>query len=178
MGSGENIVKTQRTRIDEIALSDAEFVLELTQSEGWRRFIGDNGFSSVAEAETYLREGFLKSYQVHGFGYYLVSDLVGHKMGIAGFLKKKYLKFPDFGFAFLPQYQGQGFALEAAQAAFDYGVRRFMLDAVDAVTVAENTASIQLLEKLGFVEIGDVQMPEREDSNRVAESLQLYRWQA
>ena len=170
------IGQTERTIVDTICLQDAEFVLALTQSKGWVEYIGNNRFTTLAEAETYLKDGFLKSYEVHGFGYYLVSDKLGNKMGIVGFLKKKYLKNPDFGFAFLPEYQGMGFAAEAAQAAFAYGVNAFQLHAVDAVTVPQNTPSIKLLEKLGFKRIGEVQMPERENSNRVAEALQLYRW--
>ncbi|NND81435.1 MAG: GNAT family N-acetyltransferase [Gammaproteobacteria bacterium] len=178
MEPGAHLTETARTRIRAVTLSDADFILRLTQSDGWRRYIGDNKFTTTADAEKYIEEGFLKSYVVHGFGYYIVSDLAGNPMGIVGFLKKKYLNNPDFGFAFLPECHGHGYAMEAGLATFDYGVRRFMLSAVDAVTVPENRASIKLLEKLGFELVGDVKLPARDSSNRAAESLDLYRWLA
>ncbi len=171
-----HIATTQRTAVNTLSIDDAPFILELTQTDGWMRFIGDNGFTSVAEAENYISDGFLKTYLVHGFGYYLVSDTQGKPIGIAGFLKKNYLQNPDFGFAFMPEYHGRGYAHEACQAVLDYGVEFFGFEHLDAVTLPINKPSIGLLEKLGFSEAGETDVPSKAGDPRPAERVSLYRW--
>ena len=54
----------------------------------------------------------------------------------------------------------------------DYGVREFGFDVLDAVTMAENTRSIRLLEKLGFSRIESLAPTDGSD-----DPLELYRWQ-
>lgn len=170
------IATTERTTVNTLSIDDAPFILALTQTEGWMRFIGDNGFTSVTEAEDYISEGFLKTYLVHGFGYYLVSETDGKPIGIAGFLKKNYLQNPDFGFAFMPEYHGLGYAMEACQAVLDYGVGFFAFEHLDAVTLPINKPSIALLEKLGFAEAGETDVPSKAGEARSAERVSLYRW--
>ena len=57
---------------------------------------------------------------------------------------------PDFGFAFLPEYTGQGYALEMAVAAMAYAEEVLKLEKLVAITLPANRRSIQLLIKLGF----------------------------
>ena len=169
------ITSTQRTSVEMLGIDDAEFVLRLTQSEGWKRYIGDNNFKQVQEAEKYIQDGFLKTYLVHGFGYYLVRLLNGAPIGIAGFLKKNYLVNPDFGFAYMPEYHKQGLALESCRAIMDYGVQQYGFEQLDAVTMPANVASISLLQKLDFNAAGEVDVPPSGEQG-TAERVSLYRW--
>ena len=162
--------------MDTLSIDDAPFILALTQTEGWIRYIGDNAFTSVEEVEKYISEGFLKTYLVHGFGYYLIRTTGGKPIGIAGFLKKHYLQNPDFGFAFMPEYHGRGYATEACRAVLNYGVETFEFEKLDAVTLPINKASIALLENLGFVEQGVTSVPPKAGDSRQAEQVSLYRW--
>ena len=76
----------------------------------------------------------------------------GVVIGKAGFWKV-----PEVGFLFHPSVWGQGIAAEALRAviAFGFDVRR--LDRITADVDPDNSASLRLLAKLGFVETGRAQ---------------------
>lgn len=165
--------ETERTIIEKITQNDAPFILELVNSPDWVRFIGDRNVANVDDARNYLRNGFLQSYADNGFGYYvarLKPNLL--PIGIGGFLKKPSLENPDFGFALLPNYIGQGLALEYSRAILDYGIRNFCFCVLDAVTTPDNIRSIRLLEKLGFKEHGIAK------SGTGEHELRLFRWRS
>jgi len=56
----------------------------------------------------------------------------------------------DIGFAFLPQFEKQGFAFESASAMMKYGRKTLNLNRVLAITTKDNESSGRLLAKLGF----------------------------
>ncbi len=145
-----SLIRTQRTIVDLITLEDAPFFVTLLNTPGWLRFIGDRGVACVDDAERYLENGILKSQCDNGFSYYLVKTLDLKPFAISGFLKKPHLENPDFGFAQLPEYDGQGLAVEYSQAIIEYGVQTFGLMDMDAEVSPGNERSINLLKKLGF----------------------------
>lgn len=145
------ILDTTRLRLRELTLDDASFIVELLNTPGWLRFIGDRNVRTTEQAIAYLKEGPLKSYNENGFGLYLAEtkDPVV-SVGICGLLKRDTLEHPDIGFAFLPQYEGKGFALEAAQATLRYAEEKLQISKVAAITKAENEKSIRLLQHIGL----------------------------
>ena len=60
----------------------------------------------------------------------------------------------EIGFSFDPDFQGQGFAFEAASAVLEYAFLTLKLHRLHATTDPRNTASRRLLEKLGFRQEG------------------------
>jgi RimJ/RimL family protein N-acetyltransferase len=56
----------------------------------------------------------------------------------------------DIGYAFLPEFWGLGFALEAAEFTMRHAAGKFGLQRVIAVVSQGNNASIRVLEKLGM----------------------------
>lgn len=145
------ILHTARMRLRKFTPDDADFIIELLNAPGWLRFIGDRNVRSVSQAITYLKEGPMKSYNDHGFGLYLVErkDPVA-AIGMCGLLKRDSLEHPDIGFAFLPQYTGNGYAVEAAQATLLYAKEQLKIPTVAAITKADNQKSIRLLENIGL----------------------------
>lgn len=134
-----------------MAHDDAPFVLELVNTEGWLRFIGDRGVRNVADATRYLENGSIASHARHGFGGYHVarrSDLA--PLGTCTLLQREHLDDVDLGFAFLPQFSGQGYALEATSAVIAHARGDLRLPRLCGITQPENTKSIRLLEKLEF----------------------------
>ena len=145
------VAETERLQLCQLALSDAPFVLELVNDPSWIRFIGDRGIRTLAQAEAYLREGPMASYAEHGFGLYLVRRTVdGMRLGICGLIKRPSLPHVDIGFAFLPQFTGQGYAFEAATAVLHHARHDLNLTTIVAITAPNNHRSIKLLEKLGL----------------------------
>ncbi len=165
-------ITTARTTITPITLEDAAFFVELMNSPGWIKYIGQRDIKDTDSAGAYIDRNLLQSKRENGFGYYLVRQRQGNApMGICGFLKKPDLAFPDFGFAFLPQYGGQGMAEESCRRVFEHDVETFDFKVLDAVTRHDNVRSIRLLEKLQF------NYQEALTDEPVQEALCLYRWQ-
>lgn len=131
-------------------------MFELMTSPGYLRFVGDRGVNSVADAERYIAEYFLKSTKINGFGFFVARNNSSESMGVVGFLKKDYLRNPDIGFAFLPQYSGQGLAYEVCQTVLPHAQSNWIAGDIDAITDQENTASHRLLSKLHFKYLRDI----------------------
>ena len=56
----------------------------------------------------------------------------------------------DIGFALLPQFAGQGYALEAARATLEHARDTLKLSRLAGITTPENLRSIRILETLGL----------------------------
>lgn len=63
-------------------------------------------------------------------------------------------RLPEIGFILHPDYWRRGLAREAVTAVLDRLFARFSIDAVTADVDPRNTASLRLLENLGFEETG------------------------
>lgn len=145
------ILETQRLVLREFTPADAAFVLELLNDPGWIRFIGDKGVRTLDEARAYIGRVPMASYERHGFGLYLVAlAQSGVPIGMCGLIKRDTLEDVDIGFAFLPQYCGQGYAYEAACATLAHGKTTLGLARIVAITSPDNHSSIRLLEKIGL----------------------------
>lgn len=144
------IATTSRLLLEKLTIPDAPFIFKLMNEPGWIKFIGNRGVRNVEDAENYIVNGPLTSYRDHGFGLYKVSLLDGTPIGMSGLLQRSYLQHPDIGFAFLAQFTGKGYALEAATATMDYARETLKEGTIMATTLPENEKSIRLLEKLGL----------------------------
>jgi len=137
--------------LDELSADDAGFVLELLNTPGFLRFIGDRGVRDHTGAEAYIANGPLASYARHGFGLWRVRlAATGEAIGICGLLKRDSLPDPDIGYAYLPRHEGRGYAREAARACLAHGLVTRALPRVLAIVNHDNERSIRLLEGLGM----------------------------
>lgn len=57
------ILETRRLLITELSVSDAPFIFKLMNDEEWKRFIGDRNIHSLKDAENYLRDRLIPSYE-------------------------------------------------------------------------------------------------------------------
>lgn len=83
----------------------------------------------------------------------------GQAIGICGILKRAGLDLPDLGFAFLPAFEGQGFAREAATATLEFAENQLGIHELLAITTEANLRSQRLLQATGFVHNGEVILP-------------------
>jgi ribosomal-protein-alanine N-acetyltransferase len=58
----------------------------------------------------------------------------------------------EIGYLLHPDFQGKGMMSEAVSAVLDYGFNTLGLHSVEAVIHPQNTASVHLMEKFGFVQ--------------------------
>lgn len=146
-------LETDRLIISKFSETDASFVLEITNSPGWLKYIGDRNIHSIEDGEYYLENGPIASYETHGFGLYRVSLKNSNiPIGICGLKKRLELDHPDLGFAFLPEYHGFGYAYESSIAILSWARKTLAIKTILAITLAENHRSQSLLHKLGFKE--------------------------
>jgi RimJ/RimL family protein N-acetyltransferase len=145
------VLSTRRLGLRQLGAGDAPFMLELLNDPSFIANIGDRGVRSVADAARYVQDRMIPSYAQNGFGLYVVElGATGAAIGICGLVKRDYLDDPDIGFAFLPAFLGQGYALESAAAVRAHTFEVLGLPRLLAITSAHNTRSIHLLEKIGL----------------------------
>jgi len=144
-------LETTRLSLLRFEFDDAPFVVELLNQPSFLKNIGDRGVRNVDDARRYLREGPMAMYEQHGFGLWRASRRAdGAFVGMCGLLKRDILPDVDVGYAFLPEYWGQGYAFEAASATVELGARKFGLKRIIGVVSDHNAASIRVLEKTGM----------------------------
>ncbi len=126
-------------------------MLQIWNSPGFRRFVGDRGIRNLEAARQSLSRGILNQYARCGFGPYRVALRDGTPIGIAGlFVRDELDGVPDLGYALLPNWTGEGYAFEAATAVLDDADDRLGLPLLYAIVSPDNSASIRLLEKVGM----------------------------
>ena len=142
---------TPRLRLDPLQDDDAHFIWTLLNDPGFKRWIGDRGVRTPADAPAYLRKGPWATYDAHGFGLMRVALREGGEpVGMCGLLRRDWLPQPDIGFSFLQRHCSQGYGREAAAAVLRDGEERLGVREVGAIVAPDNAASIGLLQRLGF----------------------------
>ncbi|MCB0383646.1 MAG: GNAT family N-acetyltransferase [Psychroserpens sp.] len=146
------IAETNRLLLSKITVEDAPFLLELMNTPGWIKYIGDRNIKTVKQAETYIENNQLKCYETHGFGYYKIQVKAENlkTIGTSGLLKRDNLDHVDIGFSFIPNYHGKGYGFEAASEIINLAKTKFNIKTLCAITLPINQPSIHLLEKLGL----------------------------
>lgn len=155
LAPGTLVAETPRLRLRAMAddsADDAALMLTLLNEPSFIQHIADRGVRTLDQASDYLRRGALRSYAEHGLGMYAIErkdtrELIGN----AGLVRREGLDGPDIGYALLPAHVGQGFAEEAARAVMVDAKDRLQVRRLLAIVNPDNTASIRLLRKLGFV---------------------------
>ncbi len=160
-----NHLETERLMIRPISTSDHDFILELTNTDGWLAFIGDRNIKNSKDAENYIQ----KILQNENYFYnVLMLKPSNQAIGIITFLKRDTQQYPDFGFALLPSYEKQGFAYEASTAYLDHLKNANSDLTIIGITKPENVKSINLLTKLGFIfDLNQI--------NELGETLSVYK---
>jgi len=163
------VIQTARLNLRWLTDSDAEFILDLLNQASWLEFIGDRGVRNLDDARAYINNGPLAMIKQHGFGLYL-TEIKSNKtpIGLCGLLKRETLEDVDIGFAFHPDFWGQGYAKEAASACIDYACGPLGLQRLVAITLPTNQAAIALLKAIGMQYENEISLG---DSDEV---LQLY----
>jgi RimJ/RimL family protein N-acetyltransferase len=145
------ILETERLVLRLLTVDDAPFIFKLLNEPSWLRFIGDRGVRTCEDARNYLVKGPLAMYQRLGFGLNLATlKDSGMPLGVCGLIKRDTLPDVDIGFAFLPEFWGRGYALEAARAVLEQGKVCFGTKRIVAIASPDNSSSIKLLAKIGF----------------------------
>jgi [ribosomal protein S5]-alanine N-acetyltransferase len=145
----KQILETNRLILRELDIGDSKSFYELNQNPNVVKYTGDKAFASVAEAQLFLEN--YKDYQINGFGRWaVINKSNGEFLGWCGLKYVKAINETDIGFRFFEEYWNNGFATESAKSCLNYGFEKLNLKTIVGRVMAENLASIKILEKLGL----------------------------
>ncbi|RWU11620.1 N-acetyltransferase [Pseudidiomarina gelatinasegens] len=161
-------LKSDKIVLQKVSLNDVSFLLELLNDPDFITNIGDRGVRTKEQTQAYLEKGVLNQPDYLGLWAIRAAD-DGYPMGVISVLKRDFLEHIDLGYALLRNARGQGVARCAAFLMLSYLTGKKGVGIVDAIVNPNNQASINLLLKLNFVDIGYVLNPEHE-------RLKLYRY--
>lgn len=143
------VFSTQRLILKRFSPKDAQGFYELNLDPEVLRYTGDVPFSSVAEAEAFIRS--YDHYERDGFGRWSVflKD-TGEYIGFCGLNYSMKKREVDVGFRFLRKHWGKGYATEAARGSLLHGFQVYGLERIVARARVDNPASQRVIQKLGM----------------------------
>lgn len=145
------VLESERLYLEEFTINDASFFHELVNDPDWIKYIGDRNIKSIKDAEDYLTNKIIPSYQEFGFGFYIVRIKESKlPIGMCGLIKRQWMNYVDIGYAFLSEFRGKGYAIESSFATKKYAKEQLGIHQLAAITDVNNERSGNLLKKLGF----------------------------
>ena len=124
------------------------------------KFVGDRAINSIQDAEKYIQTKMLPQLNTLGYSSYsIITKADGVKIGTCGLYNRDGVDGIDIGFGLLPQYEGLGYAYEAAHRLMKAAFEAFEIKEIKAITSKENLSSQRLLEKLGLEKLGTTKLP-------------------
>lgn len=145
-----HILDTARLRLRTLTLDDAAIYLQVLNTPLFINWIGDRQIRTEAQAREALAVGPLTMQSMRGFSLYLVERKDdGAAIGMCGLIKRETLHDVDLGYAYLPEFAGQGYASEAAAGVLAHA-RSLGLKRVVAITSPGNAASDAVLRRVGM----------------------------
>ena len=154
-------LESERLQLRPTDQQDAAFIRELLNTPTFLHFIGDRKVRTLAEAETYIEERISGQMRRLGYSNYtIIRKADGAKLGTCGLYARPGVPGIDIGYALLPDFEGKGYASEAAAKMLDTAFRVFHLPVVQAYTTRANTASQRVLKKIGLRQAGLEYLPD------------------
>jgi len=145
-------------------LDDADFILELVNTPKWLQHIGKRDVNNLEDARLYLEQKVIPNYHTQGFGFYIMETISDQKrVGNCGITYRTGMNHADIGYSLLPQYEGMGYAFEAAQAILNHGFEIHGLKVIEAIVTRGNERSQHLLGKLGMTYKKMIYLPDDDE---------------
>ena len=145
-------IKTSHLTITTFSLDMAQSVYENSQDDDTRRFVPDEVYASAEEARTAI-EFLLSRYDSDDgpFVYPIITNDGGQNIGYVQFCQIDDGAW-EIGYHIAKEFTGQGYATEAVKAFLPVIAEKLNIKQVYGICLAENTASVRVLEKCGFVQ--------------------------
>ena len=149
-------IKTERLTITTFSLDMAQTVYENSQDDDTRRFVPDEVYDFVEEAREAI--AFLMSRYDSTDGPFVYPIITNDGNQNIGYVQLCNLELEEegtweIGYHIAKNFTGKGYATEAVKAFLPVMAQKLNLKEVYGICLAENTASICVLEKCGFTQI-------------------------
>ena len=153
-------IETRRLILREIISEDVDRIFLLDQNPEVMKYIGVKPVTKIEESVETI-QNIRNQYAENGIARWAViekeSDLLIGWSGLKLLTKplNGFTNVYEFGYRFLPEYWGKGYATESGKAVIEYGFEQMNLEIIYACTDIENVNSSHILkDKLGFSEKG------------------------
>lgn len=145
------ILETPRLYLREFTIDDAQLLIDLNNNPNVTRYTGDGPVKDLEEAKRILTDVILPQYN-NKMGRWAVhlksnNEFIGW-CGLKFIAEENEI---DLGYRFFENHWGKGYASESAKAVLEYGVNTLKLKNIIARAAKDNTASINVIKKLGMV---------------------------
>lgn len=145
-------------------MEDAGLLYQLMNTDKFLNYAGDRNISSVAKASDYIEEKIRPQIARLGYGAYTVQLKSDHtKIGTCGLYDRDGVEGIDLGYGLLPDFEGKGYAREAARQMIEMAFSELGLNELKAITSKDNHQSTRLLTDLGFIKSDCTQLPDEEE---------------
>ena len=146
-------IKTTRLIITTFSLDMAQSVYENSQDDDTRRFVPDEVYDSAEEAREAI-EFLLSRYDSTDgpFVYPIITNDDGKNIGYIQLCQIDDGSW-EIGYHIAKEFTGKGYATEAVKAFLPVMAQKLNIKEVYGICLAENTASVRVLEKCGFVQV-------------------------
>ena len=149
-------IKTPRLTITTFSPDMAQTVYENSKDDDTRRFVPDEVYNSVEEARTAIEFLISRYDNADGpFVYPIITNDGGKNIGYVQLCKVELEDEEawEIGYHIAKDFIGNGYATEAVKAFLPAMAQNHNLIEVYGICLAENTASVRVLEKCGFSKI-------------------------
>jgi RimJ/RimL family protein N-acetyltransferase len=159
-------IETPRLRLRRWRQEDREPFFRINDEPNVHRYL----LRLTRDGSDRMLERIDQHFAAHGWGFWAVEERAGGTLiGLCGLARIPWQEFftpaVEIGWRLSSEWQGKGLAREAAEAVLAYAWNRAGLDRVVAFTVADNTASWGLMERLGMQRIGAFDHPRLDDGH-------------
>lgn len=142
-------METKRLLLREFEMEDAKHLFQMNEDWDCIKNTGDVAFKNMEEAECLVKN--YDHYQKYGFGRWTVLDKnTGEFLGWCGLKYDEESDEYDLGYRFLKKHWGKGFATESSQFCINLGFAQLGMKEIVGRVMAENIASIRVLEHVGM----------------------------
>ena len=146
-------IKTPRLTITTFSPDMAQAVYENSQDADTKRFVPDEVYNSAEEAREAIYFLITRYDTTDGpFVYPIITNDGGKNIGYVQLCQIDDGSW-EIGYHIAKQFTGKGYATEAVKAFLTAMAQKLNLKEVYVICLAENTASVRVLEKCGFTRI-------------------------
>lgn len=149
------LIETDRLILREIKPDDADYIFEIYSDTEAMKYFGRETFKSVDDAFLWINKIHDDFKNKEGIRWGITLKDTGRYIGSGGIWRiiKDHFR-GEIGYELNPKYWNRGLMYEALMPMIDFAFGKMNLHSIEANTDPENSASVRLLEKTGFVKEG------------------------
>jgi ribosomal-protein-alanine N-acetyltransferase len=149
-------IETNRLVLKCIDQIDRDLIFEEFQNDFINRYLFDaEPMTEISQADE-LIDFYTTDEPRRQNRWVLIDKTTNTKLGTCGYhLWNPDKKEVEIGFELMEPYNGKGYMLEAVKAIIEFAKHKMGVERINAIVYIENNKCIQLLERLGFVKVGE-----------------------